>query len=317
MPRPFRFGLSARSPVSRAAWQRTARQAEAIGFDTLLVADHLVDMLPPLVSLASAAEATERLRVGTLVVNNDFRHPVVLAREAAALGMLTEGRFELGLGAGHMKPEYDQAGIRFDRAGVRVERLDESVAIIRKLLDGHDVTHHGKHFRVTGHRAWPVLDPAHRVPILVGGNGRRVLSIAARRADTVGFVGFAHTPDASGLVFPNFSAAGLDRHICWVREQAGDRFDALELNALIQVVEVTADRRSAAQQLHDRWGDLAVDELLDSPFLLLGTYEQMADQLRERRERFGISYWVTFASRPHSTQDAATLGPVIERVSGS
>ena len=170
-PVPVRtLGGLRRLPGGVAARRRG--HAEALGFDTLLVADHLVEMLPPLLPLAFAAEATDRLRVGTFVINNDFRHPVVLAREAASLGMLTEGRFELGLGAGHMKPEYDQVGIPFDAAGVRVDRLAEAVPLIRMLLDGEEVTHEGEHYRVTAHRAWPVLEPAHRVPILVGGNGR-------------------------------------------------------------------------------------------------------------------------------------------------
>src|SRR6476660_2423218 len=177
---PFRFGVSLNHAPDRRSWQRQSRRAEAVGFDTLLVADHLVDTLSPLAALLTAAEATDRLRFGTFVMNNDFRHPVLLAREAATLGLLTEGRFELGLGAGHMKPEYEQAGIAFDRARVRVDRLAESVAVIRRLLDGEEVTHHGEHYDVDGHRAWPILEPAHRVPMLVGGNGRRVLSIAAQ-----------------------------------------------------------------------------------------------------------------------------------------
>jgi probable F420-dependent oxidoreductase len=121
--RPFRFGVSIGSATDRVDWQEKAKRAEAMGFDVLLVADHLAEMFPPLTALCTAAEATARLRVGTFVVDNDFRHPVLLAREAATIDLLTDGRLELGLGAGHMKHEYDEAGLRFDRAGVRVARL--------------------------------------------------------------------------------------------------------------------------------------------------------------------------------------------------
>src|SRR5437764_9965385 len=144
--RPFRFGVSIWGASSRAEWQAKARRAEAAGFDTMLVADHLVEgMFPPFTALVAAAEATEHLRVGTLVVNNDFRHPVLLAREAAAVDMLSGGRLELGLGAGHMQSEYTEAGIPYDPASVRVERLAEAVTIVKGLLEGETVTFQGHH----------------------------------------------------------------------------------------------------------------------------------------------------------------------------
>lgn len=311
--RPFRFGLSVGGATDRSGWQDLARRVEANGFDLLLTADHLVDdALPPLLSLVSAADATDQLHVGTYVVNNDFRHPVLLAREAAALGALTDGRFELGLGAGHMKPEYDEAGIAFDRGGVRVDRLEEAVTIIGGLLAGREVTHAGTHFQVRGHRAWPAPQDGTRVPLLVGGNGRRVLSLAARRADAVGFVGFAHNHDASEVTFAHFTAAGLDEQVAWVRDQAGERFGRLELSALVQLVQITGDRRAAAEPIAHRLDGLSIEDVLESPYLLLGTPLQIVDQLRERRERFGVSTWITFADRPRSDQRVETLSPVLE-----
>ena len=215
--RDIRFGISTGGAASRAEWQERARRVEALGYDILLTADHLVDdAFPPLLPLVSAADVTERLRVGTYVVNNDFRHPVLLAREAAALGLLTDGRFVLGLGAGHMRSEYDEAGIPFDGGAVRVDRLEESVAIVRGLLDGDEVTHSGEHYTVTGHTAWPT---APRVPLLIGGNGRRVLALAARSADAVGFAGFSHNRDATEVRLTHFTASGLDEQVAWVREQ--------------------------------------------------------------------------------------------------
>jgi probable F420-dependent oxidoreductase len=312
-PRPFRFGVSVGPAPSGAAWRSQARRAEALGFDTLLLADHLDDTFPPLTAVAAAAEATERLHVGTFVVNNDFRHPVLLAREAATLGLLTDGRFELGVGAGHMRSEYEQAGIAFDPAAVRVGRLAESVQLLRRLLAGEEVTFHGNHYQVTGHRAYPV--PPSPVPLLVGGNGRQLLAVAAAQADIVGFTGFSPGATGADVRLTHFGAAGLEDRIAQVRQHAGSRFGSLELNALIQRVMVTDDRRATAASLQAHLPAMSVDEILDSPFLLIGTYDQMAEALRERRDRFGVSYWVVFAERLGSDQTLDTFAPVIERLS--
>src|SRR5437588_4567394 len=157
--KPFRFGVSVRVAPTRSAWWDKAKKAEDLGYSTFLVADHLSEMFPPLVGLVAAADATTTLRVGTFVVNNDLRHPVVLAREAAAADVLTEGRFELGIGAGHMQTEYEEAGIRFDRGGTRIDRLTESVAIIKALWSGAQVTFAGDHYSVSSHRCFPVPVP--------------------------------------------------------------------------------------------------------------------------------------------------------------
>jgi probable F420-dependent oxidoreductase len=308
--RDIRFGISTGGAPSRAEWQDRARRVEALGYDLLLTADHLVDdALPPLLPLVSAADVTEHLRLMTYVVNNDLRHPVVLAREASALGLLSDDRFVLGLGAGHMKFEYDEAGIPFDDGRVRVDRLEESVAIIRRLLAGEEVTHAGTHYTVTAHRAWP---DDRRVPLLVGGNGRRVLALAAREADAVGFVGFRHNQDATEVRLDHFTADGLDEQVAWVRRQAGDRFPQLELTALVQIAQVTSDRRAAAEAIATRLEQLTVEQVLDSPYLLLGTVEQIVEQVRAARQRWGITTWVTFGERPRSDQTVETLAPVIE-----
>jgi probable F420-dependent oxidoreductase len=311
--REIRFGVSTGGAASRADWQQRARRVEALGYDILLTADHLVDdAFPPLLPLVSAADVTERLRVGTYVVNNDLRHPVLLAREAAALGVLTDGRFLLGLGAGHMKFEYDEAGIPFDDGRVRVDRLEESVEVILGLLDGEEVTHAGAHYTVTGHRAWPRPPDAPRVPLLIGGNGRRVLALAAQRADAVGFAGFSHNRDATEVRLNNFTAEGLDAQVAWVREHAGDRLDDLELTALVQIAQVTDDRRAAATAIAERMEQLTVDQVLDSPYLLLGTVAQIVEQVRAARDRWGVTSWISFAERPRSDQTLETLAPVIE-----
>src|ERR687887_2757499 len=173
--KPFRFGVTVGRASSRAEWAEKARTLEDLGYATLTVPDHLTDLLAPMPALVSAAAATTHLRVGTNVLNNDFRHPVLVAREAATVDLLTEGRFQLGLGAGHMQAEYDQAGWRFDAGGTRVERLAEAVTIIKGLFSGEPVTFAGRHSRVTNHTIHPLPIQQPPPPLLIGGNGRRLL----------------------------------------------------------------------------------------------------------------------------------------------
>jgi probable F420-dependent oxidoreductase len=304
--RPFRFGVSIWGASSREEWREKARRAESAGFDTLLVADHLVDgMFPPLTPLLTAAEATERLRVGTLVVNNDFRHPVVLAREAATVDLLSGGRLELGLGAGHMQFEYAEAGMAFDRAGVRTARMAESAEIVRRLLAGERLTFHGRYYQVEGHRCFPqpVQQP---VPLLVGGNGRRVLGTAARLADIVGFTGFSQVEGERNVNPTHFTDPGLAEQIGWVREAAGERFDHLELSTLVQGVTLTDDRESAAAEVQPLLPGLEVAELLSSPYALFGTAAQIAEQLQQRRSELGVTYLTVFE------KDLEAMAQVIE-----
>ena len=191
---PFRIGVTVPSAPTAADWREAARSAEGQGFDVLTVADHLVaDCYPPLPALVSAAEVTKTLRVGTLVINNDLRNPVVLAKELATVDDLTGGRLEIGLGAGHGAPEYRAAGIRFDHPGVRVARLAESVEVIDRLLRGETVTFNGVYYQVHEHAVWPRPVQSPRPPILIGGGGLRVHELAARRADIIGFAGTGKT----------------------------------------------------------------------------------------------------------------------------
>jgi len=260
-------------------------------------------------ALAMAAAATGRLRVGTMVLNNDFRHPVVLAREAATLDLLSDGRLELGLGAGHMKSEYDEAGIVFERGRVRVERLAEAVTIVKRLFTGEPVTYAGQHYQVTGHTIHPRPVQRPRPPILIGGNGPRLLTLAAAEADIVGLTGitFAHggvAPDFSG-----FRAADVDARVGLVREVAGARFAEIELSALLQRVMI-GDRRALAVELVQRWSALSVEDVLASPFVLLGSVDEMVEQLQAQRARWDISYYVV--QEPY----AAALAPVVARLTG-
>ena len=310
--RAFRFGVNARSAQSRTEWQEKARKIEALGYDALLAPDHLSDLIAPIPAVISAAEATTHLQVGTNVLNNDLRHPVLVAREAATADLLTDGRFQLGLGAGSIRSEYSEAGLRFDRGARRVERLAEAVAIIKGLLRGDKVTFEGQHYRVTGHSIGPLPVQKPHPPILLGGNGPRLLSLAAREADIVGLSGLtfrdggAVPPDLSGWRVP-----AVDERIRLVREIAGDdRFPHLELNALVQRVIITNDRRNAAEELTRRWTQLTADEILQSPYVLIGTVDQIVGDLEARREQWGFSYYVV--QEPYFE----VFAPIVARLAG-
>ena len=309
--KPFRFGINARDARSRAEWQDKARRIEALGYSVLLVPDHLAAMLATIPAVVSAADATKSLRVGTNVLNNDLRHPVLLAREAATIDLITDGRLELGLGAGYMRPEYDQAGLRFERGGVRVERLAEAVTVIKGLLSGARVDFAGQHYRVTGHRVYPRPVQRPHPPIIIGGNGPRLLALAAKEANTVNLTGITFTQGGAAPDMSGWKVAGLEERLRVVREAAGARFDRLELSAQIQRVIVTGDRWQAAEELRKAWTQLSIDEILESPFVLIGTADEMVDALRARRDRWGISYFVTFE------QYLETLAPVVARLAGS
>jgi len=310
--RPFRFGVNVWGADTRAAWTEKARRIEQLGYSTLTVPDHLADFFAPIPAVVSAAAATTRLRVGTHVLNNDLRHPVLVAREAATVDVLTDGRFQLGLGAGYMKAEYDQAGLAFDVGGTRVERLAEAVTVIKALLAGEPVDYTGRHYRVRAHRIHPRPVQRPRPPIVIGGNGPRLLALAAREADIVGLTGITFARGGTEPDMSAWRAAEVDRQVRLVREAAGSRHDGLELNALVQRVIVTDDRRRAAAELAAEWkartAALTAEELLEAPYVLLGTVDQLVEGLQRRRERWGLSYYVVFE------RFAEAFAPVVARL---
>ena len=310
--KPFRFGVNVRSAESRAEWQAKARKIEALGYQILNLPDHLTNLVSPLPALVSAAEATTTIRVGTNVLNNDLRHPVLVAREAATVDLLTDGRFELGLGAGSIRSEYEQAGLHFDRGAVRVERLREAVTIIKGLLRGERLTLAGSHYRLIDHTIFPVPIQKPHPPILIGGNGRVLLTLASMQADIVGLSGItfrnggAAPPDLSG-----WRVSEVDERVRFIREIAGEERSAeIELNALVQRVVVTEDRRRSAEELTSRWKQLTADEILQSPYVLIGTVGQIIEDLQDRRKRWGISYYNVH--EPY--MDA--LAPIVARLAG-
>jgi probable F420-dependent oxidoreductase len=310
MARSFRFGVSVRRAENRREWQEKARRVEALGYSSFLVPDHLADILPPLVPLVSAAEATETLRVGTFVLNNDLRHPALVARDSAAIDLLTDGRFELGLGAGHMESEYDEIGLSFDPGRVRVERLAESVVIIKRLLAGEELTFAGTHYTLKRHRIHPMTVQKPRPPLLLGGNSRPLLGLAAREAEIVSFLGFSHRRGGRDFDLRAFTDAGTAERVTIVREAAGNRFAGLELNAVVQRVIVSGrPRRAAAEFARD--SRLSVDDVLNSPYVLIGSPDRIAEALEEKREHHGFSYWVILED------SVEAFAPVVSRLLGS
>jgi probable F420-dependent oxidoreductase len=282
------------SAGSRAEWTDRARKAEDLGYDVLTVPDHLTEIFAPIPAVVSAAAATTRLRVGTNVLNNDLRHPVLVAREAATADLLTDGRLQLGLGAGHMRSEYDEAGLGFDPGGLRVERLAEAVAIIKGLLRGERVTFAGRHYRVTGHQVHPLPVQRPHPPILIGGNRPRLLDLAAREADIVGLSGISFRRGGTERDLSGWSGAAVDERVRLVRAAAGERAERIELCALVQRVIVTDARRQGAEELARRWPGLSADTILEAPYVLIGTVDELVEDLEARRHRWGISYYAVF-----------------------
>ncbi len=308
---PFRFGFNLLDLGARGEFVSRCRRGEDIGYDVALVPDHL-GAPAPFPTMVAAAEATERLRVGTFVLNIGFWNPHLLAREVATADMLTGGRVELGLGAGHMKWEFDAAGIPWEPFSARAGRLARTVEELTAIFGGSG---YPEGAAVKEHYALADLRPVqrhgfggHGPPLLIGGTGDGVLSIAARHADIVGIAGAYQAEGEPPGTFRLGTAAQADERVRFVREQAGDRDP--ELNVLVQTVIVTGDRRAAAEDLATRMPHLTTAEVLDCPFLLIGTVEQIAGQLRERRERYGFSYITV-----HSPF-METFGPVIEHLKG-
>lgn len=306
---PFRFGVTVPTVRSGPAWVDHVRRIERLGYSIVHVPDHFRDQLAPVPALTAAAMATTRLRVGSLVFSNDFRHPVVLAKEASTIDVLSGGRFELGLGSGWLREEYDQAGISFDAPGTRVERLTEAVAIVKGLLAGEAVTFAGRHYTITALKGRPSPVQRPHPPLLIGGGGPRMLALAAREASIVGLVPRARR-DGGGLDRGDFGEAALREKVGWVRDAAGDRFEALELHALIQAVILSGQRSVAAERVAARFG-AGREALMDSPYVLIGTVDGICETLRKRREAYGISYLTVF------DRDLDAFAPVVERLGGT
>ena len=307
MTRPFRFGIKLRNAVSAKAWTDQARKAEDLGYSTLFLADHFTDSWNPTVPLTMAASVTTTLRVGALVYDNDYRHPLVLARDVAAMDLLSEGRVEFGIVAGWKTSDYAESGIALDRAGVRIGRMAEAIEVMRRLWTDDAVTFEGEHYRLDGAQCHPKPFTPGGPPLMIGGGGKRVLTIAAKHASIVGV-----NPDlSSGAAGAESAKTALaDRYlerIGWIRDAAGDRFDEIELQVQTQIEQVHPDRRAFAEQMAPLVG-LSPADALEMPIVLVGTIDEMCEDLIARRERYGFSYTVV--------HDMDAFAPLVERLAG-
>ena len=307
--RPFRFGAAPFTAPSATAWAEQARRIESWGYDIIGIGDHFSTTFPAVPALMAAAAATTTLRVTCTVFDNDYRHPALLAKEAAAIDFLSDGRLEFGIGAGWAKWEYDQTGIPFDPAGVRIARMTEAVRLIKRIFtEEHPVSFTGDHYTLTD-----LICPPHPVqrphpPIIIGGGSGRILAVAAREADIVGITTRAHADGSKDTA--DLTAAATDQKISWIRDAAGERLAHIELNAVVSDVIVTDDRQGEVDRLASAYG-VPPEEILASPLVLIGSTDEMVEQVLERRERYGFSYIVV--TEPNMDK----LAPVVARLAGA
>jgi probable F420-dependent oxidoreductase len=308
--KPFRFSAQEHRAQSATQWRERARAIESMGYSTLYLPDHLGNQIGPIAGLMAAADATTKLRVGSLVFDNDYRHPAVLAKEAASLDLLTDGRFDFGIGAGWLLADYQQAGIPFDSAGTRIERMAEALVIFKRFFAGGEVDFEGKHYTVKGLEGAPLPVQKPHPPIVIGGGGRKMLELAAREADTVN-VNFDLREGRAGRGVAQTGRAGAtDEKLRWIRDAAGARFNGLELGVWTFIANVTEDRESVASTMAPAMG-FDPRDVLEVPHFLIGNVAQIAEDLIARRERYGISHVVV----PGDAADA--VAPVVERLAGT
>ena len=309
MVHPFRFGVTASQAPPRRAWTDLARRAEELGYDTFVMQDHLGRQLSPLGGLAAAAAVTSHIRIGAFVFANDYRHPLLLARETATLDQISKGRVELGIGAGWNTSDYRQLGMPYERPGLRIERMQESVKLMRRLFAGERVTHAGRNYHLDGARLAPSpVQP--RIPILIGGGGPRMLRIAAREADIVGLL---TQFDSHGRPIASQGTEAQTAHkVAIIRDAAGSReaFERLELNVLVASAGLIGSGSSPFGSVASAIKAVAPRVVGGTPYLLHGTLGQVRETLLRRRERLGISYYIW------SARAVETMAPVVEALAG-
>jgi probable F420-dependent oxidoreductase len=307
----FRFGVQVGGSHSAADWRDLARKIEDLGYSTLFMPDHFVDTeLAPMVGISVAAAVTDRLRVGMLVLANDYKHPAVVAKEAATLDLLSDGRLEFGIGAGWMKTDYDALGLPYDSAGTRIDRLAEALTVIKGAWGDGPVDYDGDYYTIRSYNGIP--NPAQRPhpPILVGGGGPRLLRLAGREADIVGINPNLRAGAITDDALKTSLAERTREKIQWVREGAGERFDTLELQIRYFVAAITDDANGLAEAMAPGFG-VSADEALRSGVALAGTVDEVCDTLIRRRQEWGVSYIVL------GDDTFEAFAPVVSRLVGT
>ena len=308
--REFRFGVQLTGADSRDAWIDKAKRAESLGYSVVTIVDHMGDQLAPMPALTAIAMSTTSIRIGPMVLANDWRNPLLVAREAATLDWLSNGRLELGIGAGWLTTDYEQLGIPYDRPGVRVERMIEALPLIRDLLSGERVDHSGPYYRLKNASCFPRAVQKPHPPIVVGGGSRRLLAFAGELADVVN----VHTNLGAESVVgdqskADISTAAARRRFDWVREGAGNRLEQIELGLRIFAASVTDRPEAAGTELGRRW-QLSAGQLLESPYALIGSLDQIAEGILERRQEFGATYFTWNES------EMEKMAPIVRRLAG-
>ena len=312
-PRRFRFGVQLHQPLPGLDWAGSARRVEELGYSTLFLPDHFGEQFAPIAAMTAAAAATERLAVGTLVFDNDYRHPVVLAKEMATIDVLFGGRCEVGMGAGWMKSDYDSSGIPMDPPKVRVDRLQEGVAVVKGLWGDGPVNHAGEHYCIADLVGLPRPHTPGGPPLIIAGGSPRMLRFAGANADIVGVNPSIHSGEIDADAARDGMADRMDRKVEWVKEGAGDRWADLEINAWVPVVAITDDAQAVAEMIAPGFG-LEADqaaEALESPMTMVGTHGEIVERLQARRERWGFSYHVV------QNESALELAPIVAELTGT
>lgn len=316
--RPFRFLADSGEHFDGPGLAAFARRAESIGYSALMISDHLTAQYAPIPFLTAAAAATDRLRVGTFVFNNNLRHPVLLAKDLATLDRLSGGRVEVGIGAGWNRPEHDATGIPFEPVGIRVAKLAEAIRVFKGCFGDGEFSFEGRHYTITDYDGLPKPVQRPHPPIFVGGGGKRLLTLAAKEAQIVGLAPRI-TKDGRGLPgldAPSITFAATEEKIGWVREAAGDRFDGLELNSyptagpMVLTHDAKGEARRRADDLRARTGvEFTVEEIMESPHVFIGSVEELTRKFTDLRERLGISSFLL--------DDVETFAPIVERLAGT
>jgi len=309
-PRRFRFAVDIQQSFEGRSWIDTAREAEALGYSTIFVPDHFDEGLGPIAALASAAAVTTTINVGSLVLDCDFRHPAVRARELASIDVIAEGRLEVGLGAGWKQLDYDRSGISMDAPGVRVGRMMEHAEVLKGLFGVGPFSFAGTHYTITGLDGTPKPHRPGGPPFLIGGGAPRVLRFAGSIADIVGVNASIHSGEIDEAAARDALGDRIDQKVAWLRDGAGDRFDELEINAWLAVAEVTDDTAAMAEMLAPLFGTDPAS-FLASPLALVGSPGEIGERLAERRERWGYSYTVIPGDK------ARDFAPVVAELTGT
>ena len=309
MTHPFRFGVQATNASTRSAWTEFSRRVESLGYDVLTMPDHFDEQLAPGPALMAAAAVTDRLRIGALVWDNDYRHPVVLAKELATMDVLSDGRLEIGLGAGWLVKDYEQAGMPYDRPGVRIERMVEGIEVMTALFADGPVDYAGTHYRITGLEGTPKPVQRPRPPILIGGGGPKMLQVCAAHADIVGINGTMVNGVVDAAAIATMTAEAVQDKVATLRSHAGDRFESIELNVRAFMVSVTDDAAGTIDGVAAMLG-VEASMVAETPYALVGSVDKIVEDLLARREQYGFSYVIVGAA------EVDAFAPVVARLAG-